>query len=79
MSHQFVILYIYNCIVPEFCPLKEFCVTVLSQDAELWVSGLNAARDIANGKVPAHSLAAKVFFKLSNLDQVSISEVNSGQ
>lgn len=62
MSHQLLILYRF-CIVPQFCPLKEFCETLLSQDAELWVSALNAARDIANGKVPAHALAAKIFFK----------------
>lgn len=36
---------------------------MLSEDAELWVSALNAARDIANGKVPAHALAAKIFSK----------------
>ena len=31
-------------------------VLFLSQDAELWVSALNAARDIANGKVPGQAL-----------------------
>ena len=31
-------------------------LAVGSQDAELWVSALNAARDIANGKVPGQAL-----------------------